>query len=164
MIVKLARKDEIPQEFTSEQMANIKANMPTQTANVNIVPYEIYDYDEVVIGEWRELVDGVKKKKPLYRKVLSSNTAVVNNTNVDLSDLSFDFIQMIGGTTISSNGTYTPIQYGEDANYWFGIYFFKSNQTMNMQGGSSYLSLRANAGYRITIEYTKTTDEWQTVL
>jgi len=85
--IDLLRKDEC-EPLTTEQMNDIKSQFhPSNTANVNMVPYHKYSTTEQRVGEW---IDG----KPLYEKCFqitipntSGDGLVVVNTGLSVSTL-----------------------------------------------------------------------------
>ena len=154
----LLRKDEC-EPLTNEQMNDIKSQFhPSNTANVNIVPYEIYDEDgeEIVIGEVRKTIDGVKKCKPLYRKIYTAEN--VSSWPSILGDVPANSSFVSGeGALLDSDG-------------WirFGNYYESSSIKIIWQitdTGKVALYLR---GYTVLYakfeyKYTKTTDTWENV-
>lgn len=147
----LATQSDLPQPLTNEQMTDIKSQFhPSNTANVNIVPYEIYDEDEHIVGEWREVVDGVKKRKPVYEKrfnELSFGTAtnVWTNSGATIQDVSL----LTSAKTIrTSNNT---ISY---------IFTFRSLNNNIQYFTFDEWSVPFDV---LIVRYTKTTDEWQPV-
>lgn len=152
--VDFLRRDEC-QPMTTAQMESAKAQIrPRNRANVNIVPYHIYDEDEHTVGEWRETINGVKKKKPVYEKTFHDlpyiNVSVSNVERV----LNWNAVRKYESGSIyhvNMDGT-------QKANYMLGQ--FSNNTFVLKELASAY-----NAGNVITatIRYTKTTDEWEEV-
>ena len=69
-------------------VAEVKSKFnPSDTSNVNIVPYHIYDETERVVGEWFG--------KTLYEKTIQLTTPSVSDTEVStgLTGIRFCFIQ-----------------------------------------------------------------------
>jgi len=60
----LARQNEIPQQFTSAEMTEIKNAISQETANVNVRPYHVYSTDEQEVGVTE---DG----ETIYEKVIT---------------------------------------------------------------------------------------------
>ena len=156
--IDLLRKDEC-EPLTAEQMNDIKSQFhPSNTANVNIVPYHIYDEDgeEIVVGEVRKTIDGVKKKKPLYSKIYTAEN--VSGWPSILGDVPANSSFVSGeGALLDSVG-------------WvrFGNYYETVNTRFIWQitdAGKVALYLKDfTASYaKFEYKYTKTTDEWQPV-
>lgn len=160
--LELARKDELPQDLTPSQMENIKSQFhPSSTANVKIIPYHIYDEDEHIVGEWRQMVDGIKKKKPVYERTMTydvSSTHSDNYTiNYDTPISGFEKLVAVNGIVYrgSENG-YIEINSYESSGYYFLVKGISgSSFTIKNQGYSGVLD--------ITIRYTKTSDTWEEV-
>lgn len=161
MDLDMARRDEIPQQFTSEQVTTIKNAVKGRRGNVNITPYHIYDNDEHKVGEWRETIDGVKKCKPVYERTITgvspSSTAWINT---NLSNV--EKVSNINGILAESNTQYTSIPTGHPVATTYECYlsFDTTTNKIYFGGGSKYL----NRKYIITIQYTKTTDSWEVVV
>jgi len=161
----LLREDEC-QPLTTEQMNDIKSQFhPSNTANVNIVPYEIYDEDgeEIVVGEVRKTIDGVKKKKPVYEKIIEYDNinmsgkdsyTVIDNALLTTKLQNLDKIIESDTTVIvrSVNNSETSNEYY--INREDGTYSVK--QFWTSQGNLYY-------DIRLIIFYTKTTDTWQPI-
>ena len=149
-------KDEC-QPLTQEQMTEIKSQFhPSNTANVNIVPYHIYDEDEHIVGEWRETIDGVKKKKSVYQKTIKMT---FNTTN--MYQFSSDcIVTKIVGTMIWNNNTSSlSLNAAFSASDMVGI-TINSNIVKGISTNpSAYLGMTIYG----TFEYIKSTDEWQPV-
>ena len=163
--IDLALKDELPQTFTTQDVEDIKSAIDVPRANVNIVPYEVYDYDEVKVGEWRELVDGVKKKKPLYRKVIENvNITLYQNRGWqhigDTSALNIEKIFFTGIIITSEHNQIPIVYYDGTGSYVTVTYGVSTNNFHIVTGGWGNLSASIN----IIFEYTKTSDSWQEVV
>lgn len=109
-----------------------------------------YSTNETIIGIW-------DNKKPLYRKVILTNTATTVNTTTNIynaSELKIDNITKFDGAiNISSN--IIPINYAVGSSIYVNTYYNKTqNSFMSYVSNSSYL----NAPLTLIIEYTKTTD------
>ena len=151
MTIDALRRDEC-QPMTTAQMESAKAQIrPRNRANVNIVPYHIYDEDEHTVGEWRETISGVKKKKPVYEMTITlsemslaseSWKTVYNNSNLNVN-------RIIMHSLTGANGT----------NYSSAVYVKYSSPNVQVYSIAGSLSL-AGGGYLI-IRYIKTTDEWE---
>lgn len=157
----LATQSDLPQPLTNEQMTDIKSQFhPSNTANVNIVPYEIYDEDEHIVGEWREVVDGVKKRKPVYEMEITG-TSPSSASWIDTDLLNVERVLLLNGICISGT-QYVSIPNGHpstESRYAVYLTFDKSTNKIYFGVGSDFLS----KPFSITIQYTKTTDEWQPV-
>lgn len=152
MIVKSARKDEITQEFTSEQIANIKANMPTQTANVMILN-QVYSPEETKVGVWREYrtVEGqqVLMEKPVYQKTITGLNIKLNwnaqyATFASTSILISSIDKILSAIAILDDGE-SPIIVRQRTDAW------------HLAG------IDDNTISKLVISYTKSTDEWEVV-
>lgn len=156
------------QPLTTEQMNDIKSQFhPSNTANVNIVPYEIYDEDgvEQVVGEVRKTIDGVKKRKPLYRiTAVGKSPSTAGSESPIITYLSSNVVENITrqDVILLSNTEYILAgwQYGSSAYAVTNVYArINGNQVLMSVGVSAY----CNCDVFATIEFTKTTDEWQPV-
>lgn len=166
MNIDLAKRDELPECLTTAQMNNAKAQFnPSSTANVSIKPYEIYDEDgvEQVIGEVRKTIDGVKKKKPLYKKSIihSANFTSVSpflNTTVDeLMELSAS-VKNINGDFCVLKSNYI---WGMQSDSFFQLYYSTLTDTLNWDGAKPQWLNGLNMV--IMTSYTKTTDQWENI-
>lgn len=163
----LATQSDIPQPLTTEQMADIKSQFhPSNTANVNIVPYEIYDEDgeEQVVGEVRKTIDGVKKKKPVYKNFIlipslpssaGSQTYTSDITNAD------DIICFYGCTQQEGDVFYPLNICRNNTEDQIGCRASIENNTIKITYIVGYT--RANCAGKIFVEYTKNTDTWEEV-
>jgi len=142
--------------LTQTQVEDIKAQFnPLNTANVNIIPYHIYDGTERVVGTWFG--------KPLYCKGLNrvsssdpvsgSITTIETNTTYRLVDIK-GFITLTAG---SAAGGRVPLPYVadgvvlllfQDADYKIKLYWWTQSGNHPAWGGT----------YNIVLYYTKTTD------
>lgn len=155
--IDLLRKDEC-QPLTNEQVESIKSQFhPSNTANVNIVPYEIYDEDgeEIVVGEVRKTIDGVKKCKPLYRKIVYHSTGTTLNTYYTICSISD--LETLKATI----PLYEEYSADNQVVAWFQLYYWRANN--NIQIAISSDSGMLNKMMYTEVRYTKTTDEWQPV-
>lgn len=157
--IDLARRDEIPQEYDNEQVEDIKQAINTPRANVNIVPYHIYDTDEHTVGEWRETIDGVKKKKPVYEKTVniysSITSGMILNTISSLED-----VKLVQGVFRASNGLERSIGYNDGSQY---MHVYRDSNDIKTVFTGVFASSQPITKISITIQYTKTTDEWEEV-
>ena len=167
--IDLAVKDELPQTFTTQDVEDIKSAIDVPRANVYVKPYEIYDEDgvEQVVGEVRKTIDGVKKKKPLYRKRLDTSFTSSSYSNIaaslDFSTFNIERIRSIDGMVYS-------LSYHQE----FAIEHISPSPNLSDRVTVIYTEdsklLTINAGgwgpcdAFVIIEYTKTTDEWQEVV
>ena len=150
--IDLLRRNEC-QPLTQEQIEDIKSQFhPADTANVNIVPYHIYDTDEHVVGEWRQTVDGVKKKKPVYERTITGL-----NVAMSISDWT-DNIYSLGDTVnrilecrlfTNDNGILSYPLEARVLNHKLSVQF--------RAGGSRTLN-------SFIIRYIKTSDTWENVV
>ena len=153
MDIPLLRKDEC-EPLTTEQMTDIKSQFhPSNTVNVNITPYHIYDEDGVEqrVGEVRKTIDGVKKSKPVWEKTvtgfLSPQTADAwANLGVTISNVS----QIISGVLLRTSDSASTTSVA-----------FKMNGN-NVQYIADSKTILPNCNVLI-LRYTKTTDTWQPV-
>ena len=128
---------------------------PSNTANVNIVPYEIYDEDgeEIKVGEVRKTINGVKKKKPIYRSFMSITTLIPKETTnfpnqSILNNLNIEHIREVNVVAYKSNrDAYAIVIFTIESGVW------------KWRGMESF----GEGIVDITLEYTKTSDEWQPV-
>lgn len=149
--------DEIPIGLTDEDMDEIKTQFhPVRYGNVR--NYQIYSPTEHVVGEWQKEIDGVLKKKPMYEKNITF-TIPSNQNAYDLSILNVDKL-------ISCEGWFQ-----------FGVYRLGLGQMYNSNnyttvcqstdGGNNLLWMNVSgyqgASAEATLQYTKTTDEWEEV-
>ena len=153
------------QPLTNDQMNDIKSQFhPSNTANVNIVPYHIYDEDEHVVGEWRETINGVKKCKPLYEKTIINAVTVPSANNTVAYEMGSDYIiRDYDGYAKDSNGNPTYLLKFSGNNAPLNIYL-----NTPTTGGIHFLVGSGNADWigrkvDITLRYTKTTDTWENV-
>lgn len=157
--VDLALKDDVPESATTSDINAIKAEFhPSNTANVNMISYHIYDTDEHVVGEWRETINGVKKKKPIYEKSIIGEATTTNNTYVSIgaTDSLIPDLETLVDHSISITGNGVATQYHTFCN----LRISDDNKIQVIQNFSSSSNTFA---YYIVVEYTKTTDEWQPV-
>lgn len=161
MDIDLLRKDEC-QPLTTEQMNDIKSQFhPSNTANVNIVPYHIYDEDgeEIKVGEVRKTIDGVKKCKPVYEKVVDFGTCPNNTIKTVAHNISNveEWVKVrctFNDTT--GRGFEVIISNGNVANNVI------TNVSSTICSVDSKMNITAFTA-KFTLRYTKTTDEWQPV-
>jgi hypothetical protein len=166
MIIYGATKDEIPQPYTDEQMTDIKSQFhPSNTANVNIVPYHIYDEDEHVVGEWRETINGVKKKKTVYERTINTTTSATtgNDKEISIGDgVSVDkYIEIKGlfEQTVAPNKYTYPFFMTDNSLTGYVKIYANNNNIVIRVTQQAWLNMPIS----ITAQYTKTSDEWQPV-
>lgn len=155
----LAWKEEIPQQFTSAEMTEIKNAISQEPVNVNVRPYHIYSPNEQVVGEWRQIVDGVLKKKPVYEK-RNTYTSIGNgqtsletiSSEIELRDIDFSVFMFSDRINIAKCPYYQNQTYNMYADVDNGTLRFVNNWT-----GVTLSKVEA------TLRYTKTTDQWETV-
>lgn len=150
------------QPATTAQMNEIKSQFhPSNTANVNIVPYEIYDEDgtEIVVGEVRKTIDGVKKRKPVHEKTVniysSITSGMILNTISSLED-----VKLVQGVFRASNGIERNIGYNDGSQY---MHVYRESNDIKTVFTGVFASSQPITKISITIQYTKTTDEWTPV-
>lgn len=150
--------------LTNEQMAEIKSQFhPSNTANVNIVPYHIYDADEHIVGEWRETIDGVKKCKPVYEKTIFANNISASGIfTIDstLTTSNCSIVDIYGTFYSPENNVYMllPQVSRTGANYQTGITISSTGVSLAVGTGEPL-----KQQIKVIICYTKTSDEWQPV-
>ena len=172
--IDLLRRDEC-KPLTTEQMADIKSQFhPSSTANVNIVPYEIYDEDgeEQIAGEVRKTIDGVKKKKPVYRKYFSFKSSTSTGTwqrksigaSVDVAiKQNFYIIRKNNYSAYAANGAAAVGDLSVKVAVVIGNEHSDNAQEKNTISIISNNSEFLGATIYGTLEYTKTTDSWEEV-
>lgn len=108
-----------------------------------------YSTDEQVVGTW---IDG----KPLYQKTISGT--LLSETNIDLTSLNIDYIQIVSGDLERNAGSAGIIHYpisAMDGSVAFVTKYYENTKilriTYNLPGESG-------GNYNLTIQYTKTTD------
>ena len=145
-------------QATDADIEEIKAEFhPSNTANVNIVPYEIYDEDgeEIVVGEVRKTIDGVKKRKPVYKKTMINvavNTTILTNVE-DM--LHWYYLRLYSSAT----STDYVIADGSYETNW--VVVKNNNGTVSIPSASG--SYSAGAIKVVVVKYTKTSDEWTAI-
>lgn len=155
-------------QASASDIEEIKAEFhPTNTANVNIVPYEIYDEDgaEIVVGEVRKTIDGVKKKKPVYEKqmTLKFPSNITDRTykyvEYDISELNIE--RYIYSHGVSSNNVDVPNAWDFGEGMLFTRLYCSTDGTiLSLQTNRASLSA---LDCKVTIRYTKTTDQWTAI-
>lgn len=142
--------------ITQAKIDNLNCQVEIGSTATTYTPYkafeneEVYSTNEVKIGTW---IDG----KPLYRKVISKNQNIQNDTEFSSGILNIDNCIKIEGTYNSSDDTaITPHpSYAGATNYLRFSLVNKTNGTLKVQSGFSSTN---NRNIIITLEYTKTTD------
>ena len=158
MDIDLLRRDECPQQFTSEQVTAIKNAVKGRRGNVNITPYHIYDYDEHKVGEWRETIDGVKKCKPVYeRTVYDVTLASKGNTTV------YSFDNAIVDKLIKINISTSTFN-SNNRNECGLSDMFEARCSNNQNIVVENIVTGVWGGCTVVFQYTKTTDEWEVVV
>lgn len=148
-------KDEC-QPYTTEQMTDIKSQFhPSNTANVNIVPYHIYSPNEHQVGEWQEVRDGVLKQKPVYEKTFSGTTPSAETTALGINISNIDVLCELSG--YAGHPLSIPLMYTDENNFFKG---YKTSTGLEIWCKGNVVLSKL---YSITVRYTKTTDEWQPV-
>lgn len=168
--IDLLRRDEC-QPMETAQMESAKAQIrPRNRANVNIVPYEIYDEDEHIVGEWRETISGVKKKKPVYEKRLhgqapnnsSRNTYPHGIQNVEYIWVHNYWFAWSSQDFFESSGGCYPTPVVGSANSMNAHVFVIDGVTPSNIGIWANEN-HSNCSWTAFVRYTKTTDEWEEV-
>lgn len=98
-----------------------------------------YSTDEKVVGTW---IDG----KPLYRKVYSTTS----KANIDLSNLNYDYIEIIRTRLKVSGYTRNPY-YTSSSDYFRTL--IDAQKKLTIEASASSIS-----NWTTVLEYTKTTD------
>lgn len=146
--------DEIPTPMPSTDMSEVVTPLPGVMSR-----RRIYSPDEQVIGEWREYVDGVLKKKPLYEKVFTGTFTGTSSTPVAIQTLPYytNFIYGYGGaiSTTSATGWCSVTISTVNPNTEYGDITLRAKQ--------NYSSSSISNKYVVVIVYTKTTDEWEVI-
>lgn len=155
-----------PEKPTSQEIADIITPKPQGV--VADTAWTIYSPNERVCGEWQQMVDGVLKKKPLYEKTILTTTPTVategtiaNNT-IEISELNVDRI-------VEPKGTFDLLSGG--TSYCFGLPVVSGEKVVKCVVDVTHTDLLVqtnstsygNMPVSITLQYTKTTDTWQTV-
>ena len=126
----------------------------------------VYSPNEHQVGWWQEVRDGVLKQKPVYQKTLSNTYGTISSsiTSLDVgqitSDNSIDAVIDMNVTATYSGSTVT-LQYfdaGSPLSTFTNYYYYN-----NHIGSRSNNTGASNALIRATVQYTKSTDQWQTV-
>ena len=167
--VDLLRRDEC-QPLTTEQMADIKSQFhPSDTANVNIVPYHIYDEDgeEIRVGEVRKTIDGVKKSKPVYEVTINATSPSSINSWTNYSSIlpSGADIREIKGYCDESGSVRAYLEMGATGSAENKAKWFVYNYTVSNNNFIIWISIDSlkNQPMSITLQYTKDSDTWQPV-
>ena len=156
--IDLAREDELTQNFTPQDVEDIKSAIDVPRANVTILN-TVYSPEETKIGVWREYrtVDNeqVLMEKPVYAKTLFGLGITTKNSDwVTIG--TYDYIEKLVGlpfTGFSFNGS-SPF------NNITSILEASINESTHvLQISTTY----ARTIDQLTLHYTKTTDEWQEV-
>ena len=128
-------------------------------SDAEINAFNVYTPREHQVAWWEEKIDGVWKRKPVYERTITGTTA----DTFALTDL--DAIRSIDGTyTFGSQGGGTKGATrgfaGTDSTS--GLYGVLS--TVSDSGVLSFVvrGLTGTISIRATLQYTKTTDDWQT--
>lgn len=134
-----------------EQQDNGTWIIPVVDGNGYLPSNDIYSEEEILIGTW---IDG----KPLYRKVILSETTDVTNTaNVikNVSELNIETVVSLRGLFVDS-ATLSQLPIGSMiGNSFVSVYYQTAKKNIvERHQNESY----NNAELRIIIEYTKTTD------
>lgn len=141
----------------TQVMAEMPTPMPAADMSDIVTPLpgvmnrrRIYSPEEQVVGEWREYFSGVLKKKPVYEKtffgvthgnVERSWTNIVSVPNVEY---------LLDAKSIRTDSN--------DIKVVRFYYSYASN------GYIQYWAINTSSGCNVlTIQYTKTTDEWEVV-
>ena len=138
-------------------------NMPSADMSEIVTPLpgvmsrrRIYSPEEQVVGEWREYVSGVLKKKPVYEKYVSLtiSTSGWNSFLHGIQDIDNPVnINAYIRNTVSHNIYTIGATTSDDV--MMG-YFSRTEVSINARG--------FNDGSIIAvIQYTKTTDEWEVI-
>ena len=138
--------NEMPTPMPSTDMSEVVTPLPGVMSR-----RRIYSPDEQVIGEWREYVDGVLKKKPVYEKCITGlgNTyqqwTTANFTNADRIISSYMVSRKKGAQAPSSAPCYVQI----------------ANDSGDLKIYNPIATTDSSTVY--ILQYTKTTDEWEVI-
>lgn len=145
--INLLRKDEC-QPLTNEQMTDIKSQFhPSNTANVNIVPYHIYSTTERKIGETENGDD-------FYEKVMILTTPSTKNTWASIATID-DCADVYSITqnrvSINISGTVYRLF---DSSVLFRVILDDSTHVATLQAYTAS-DTYVNKSLRIVVKYTK---------
>jgi len=120
----------------------------------------IYSPEEQEIGEWREEIDDVLKKKPLYQKTFLGTFTATTNV-VSTSDLSIERLVNYSGTLLGADGYIINIEraYSTISQHFVDVFTNPLKTEMTISVGSYYST--GTKEYNLTIRYTKSTDAWE---
>ena len=109
-----------------------------------------FSTEEQVVGTW---IDG----KKLYRRVLTSNSALANNQEIALGNV--DTVIVKDFVAYNATGLFTPMAQGLYASNTFdsSYYYDPLKHSLVLQLGNEFVTSRGTGGYRLIVEYTKTT-------
>lgn len=127
-------------------------------SDAHLDSYKIYSPNEHKVGWWQEEVDGVLKQKPVYEKTVFV-TKLQNNTENILDHGISNLETIISQYTILDNATAAFV----------GAFYSSGEQLSYSQTDSTKFRIKVDGVFTDTgrahtiFQYTKTTDQWQTV-
>ena len=126
-------------------------------SDAEINAFNVYTPREHQVAWWEEEIDGVWKRKPRYSKTYTLNAFAP----IDISDINAERIDIMSATVYQSTFS-APIYYTSASDWWnmFVNYSDNGHTTLNIRGAGGASSSFVKA--EVTVEYTKTTDDWQT--
>lgn len=152
-----------PDKPTSQEIADIITPKPQGV--VADTAWTIYSPNERQVGMWQQMVDGVLKQKPVYERTINTTTSTTTSDDKEVSigdGVSVDKYIEIKGVfeqTASSNKYTIPFFMTDNALASY-IKVYANNNNIVIRTTQQAWS---NTPISITIQYTKTTDAWQTV-
>lgn len=120
---------------------------------------DIQTPNEHIVGEWRETVSSVLKKKPLYERTWYFNKTSGESTVFSLTTLNIDEIFLKEAFTYNRDDTYDGVGTYFQSDSDKMRFFINPSKDMICQTGTMFM----NGKVRATFRYTKTTDSWQPV-
>jgi len=136
--------------LTSAEMADIMSTLPGAP-----VRKKIYSPIEHEVGEWQEYIDGVLKQKPVYEKIITGTKSSTGNYSVSVPQNIDDMIIMYGTMKVANGDVISFGYYNGNPGDTCQAYYHPSDNIISVMG--------FGGTYKIILEYTKTTDEWETV-
>lgn len=177
----IARRNELPETFTSQDIEDIKAEIDIPRANVTILN-TVYSPEETKVGVWREYrtVEGqqVLMDKPVYQKTYHGTITSMGGVYRCNWDIGTDIEKwmVLGGTITTESNTSggisaigghqgNPSTETSTAYVWFASSSFDVIQANHY--GLSVFSKIADSNNKscfVNLQYTLTTDQWQEVV
>lgn len=150
---------EFGEKASAEDVAAAKAAFqPVSYGNVRL--WEIYDEDgaEIEVGEVRKTIDGVKKKKPVYKKEFVGGTLSTGTTVIATLDNVEKIIESRHCINNKQNQLFPEYSLSNNT-----VAVFLDGTSVKINLGTAWTGNDAIQSYNVTWKYTKTTDEWQPV-